>query len=202
MQSPEIDASAKILWEYLRLDQQLERADCILVSSSNDVRVAEYAADLYLKGYAPRILFSGGKGRGTERWDQPEAEIFVRVARSAGVPEDSILVESTSTNTRENLTFSPKLLEQMGLHVGSIIFVQKPYMMRRARAIFAKQWPDIRLIIAAPPISFEEYANEAIPYDTFINFMVGDLQRIKLYPAIWHAYEYLVSLGYTAHLIK
>lgn len=44
--------------------------------------------------------------------------------------------------------------------------------------------------------------------------MVGDLQRIKEYPIkgfqiqqeipsnVWDAYEKLVSLGYTSHLIK
>ena len=44
--------------------------------------------------------------------------------------------------------------------------------------------------------------------------MVGDLQRIKLYPAkgfqihqhipddVWSAYEQLVALGYDKHLVK
>lgn len=51
------------LWDYLQLHQQPDVADLILVLGSNDVRVAEHAANLYHQGLAPYVLFSGGFGR-------------------------------------------------------------------------------------------------------------------------------------------
>lgn len=52
--------NAKILWEYSNMRQEPQKADIIMVLCSNDIRVAEYAAKLFLEGYAPFILFSGG----------------------------------------------------------------------------------------------------------------------------------------------
>lgn len=63
-------------------------------------------------------------------------------------------------------------------------------------------------------LSYAEYPNENIPKELLINIMVGDLQRIKIYPAkgfqipqdipddVWSTYERLVALGYTQHLVK
>ncbi len=63
-------------------------------------------------------------------------------------------------------------------------------------------------------IAFEDYATEEIPMETFINSMVGDLQRIRVYPEkdsrftrrsplkSGHAYEQLVALGFDRFVIK
>ena len=47
--------------------------------------------------------------------DDPEAVVFARVAREMGVPEASIIVESRSTNTGENVRFTHALLRARGL---------------------------------------------------------------------------------------
>lgn len=105
-------------------------------------------------------------------------------------------------------------MQEKGLDPQKIIVVQKPYMERRAWVALKKQWPGKEFILASSDISFEDYPNEEIPQDTLINIMVGDLQRIKIYPEkgfqiyqeipdeVWQAYEQLVRLGYTKHLIK
>jgi uncharacterized SAM-binding protein YcdF (DUF218 family) len=92
--------------------------------------------------------------------------------------------------------------------------VQKPYMERRTYATFKKVWSEKEIVVTSPMLSFEEYVNDDFPKDYVINVMVGDLQRIKVYPEkgfqipqdipenVWEAYEYLVSEGYTAQLIK
>lgn len=40
------------LWQYMQLSDTLQRSDCIFVLGSNDIRVAEHAAQLYLAGWA------------------------------------------------------------------------------------------------------------------------------------------------------
>lgn len=56
----EILNAAKILWDYLKLNQPLQKSDCILAMGSHDLRVAEYAASLVVEGWAPLLVCSGG----------------------------------------------------------------------------------------------------------------------------------------------
>ena len=214
MKPEEVDKSAKKIWDYMRMDQKLEKADCILVLGSNDTRVAERGAQLFLKGWAPIIVFSGGFGRLTlSEWNKSEAEKFAEVAIAMGVPEEKILIENQSTNTGENIKFTRKLLSEHSFDPKNFIVVQKPYMERRAYATFKKVWPEKEFIIISPQITFEDYPNGDLSKDYIINIMVGDLQRIKTYPErgfqisqeipadVWDACEKLVAAGYTKHLI-
>jgi hypothetical protein len=54
------------LWDYMQMHQHFQKADCIFCMCSNDERVAEYAAQVYLDGIAPKLIFSGAQGRLTE----------------------------------------------------------------------------------------------------------------------------------------
>lgn len=205
----------KILWDYHLLNNKLEKVDCILALGSHDLRVPARAAQLYLDDFAPLLIMSGGLGNFTQGvWKEKEADKFAAVAIEKGVPQESILIENNSTNTGENIMFTQKLLKEKALDPQSFIVVQKPYMERRSFATFKKHWPGKKLLVTSPQISFEEYANEEIPMERVINIMVGDLQRIKLYPEkgfqvyqeiperVWDAYEKLVSLGFDKHLMK
>ena len=209
----EVKHLAKILWDYHHVDHPMEKSDCILVLGSHDTRVGERGADLYLEGWAPYIIFSGGLGNLTSGiWTEPEADKFARIARNMGVPEKNILVENKSTNTGENITFTMNLLSLHGLDPQSFILVQKPYMERRSYATFKKHLPGKKLIVTSPQISFDNYPTEDISMEKVINIMVGDLQRIKIYPEkgfqipqeipaiVWNAYEQLIALGYNRHL--
>ena len=211
----QVDKLAKIIWDYHKMNNRLKKADCLLVLGSNDIRVAEWGAKLFLKGYAPYIIFSGGTGVLTKNiYNKPEAEAFAEIAIRKGVPKDKILIENKSGNTGENIEFTQKLLEEKNLIFNSFILVQKPYMERRSFATFRRLCPEKYFIVSSPPISYKNYPNEIIPKDLFINIMVGDLQRIKLYgetgfqipqeipEKVWQAYEKLVELGYNKHLVK
>ena len=206
---------AKKLWDYHHVNHILTPADCILALGSHDLRVAERAADLYLEGYAPILIFSGGLGNFTKGlWTKSEADLFAEVAVKKGVPERDILIENKSTNTGENILFTQLLLKEKQLDPQRFIVVQKPYMERRSFATFKKHWPNKDLMVTSPKIPFEEYANEEIPMERVINIMVGDLQRIQLYPEkgfqifqeipadVWQASEELIARGFDQHLVK
>ncbi|WP_276503748.1 YdcF family protein [Terrimonas pollutisoli] len=206
---------AQQLWDYHLMNHTLAKADCILALGSHDLRVADRAAELYLAGWSPLVIMSGGLGNFTQNmWTEKEADRFAAVAIQKGVPAEAILVENQSSNTGENILFTQKLLQQKGVDPYSFIVVQKPYMERRSYATFKKHWPEKHLLVTSPQVTFAEYPNEEIPMERVINIMVGDLQRIKLYPAkgfqihqdipddVWEAYEQLVALGYDKHLVK
>ena len=206
---------AQQLWDYHHMNHQLKKSDCILALGSHDLRVADRAAELYLEGWAPLVIMSGGLGNLTQdMWTVPEADQFAEIAIERGVPAAAILVENQSTNTGENILFTQRLLKKKGLEPHSFIVVQKPYMERRSYATFKKHWPDKELMVTSPQMSMVNYVTDEIPLEKVINIMVGDLQRIKLYPArgfqihqeipadVWDAYEKLLNLGYDKHLIK
>lgn len=215
MINEEILALAKRLWDYHLMGHKMEPSDCILVLGSHDRRVAARGAELYLQGLAPVLVFSGGLGRLTrEMWSETEADLFARIAMEMGVPEKAILIENRSTNTGENILFTQQLLQAHGLNPHNFIVVQKPYMERRSYATFKKHWPSKHLCVTSPQLSFEDYPTEEIPLEKVISIMVGDLQRIKVYPEkgfqvyqeipedVWAAYEQLVRMGFDQHLIR
>lgn len=212
-------ALAETLWNYHLMKHEVGKADAILVLCSHDERVAERGAQLFLEGCAPLLIFSGGQGAITKTlWDEPEAERFAHIAMSMNVPRESILIEKHSTNTGENIQFTRKLVEEQGLDLHRFIVVQKPYMERRAYATFLRYWPDKEVVVTSPQVSFHdylaEYSNQSLSVADVIGIMVGDLERIKLYPAlgyqisqeipdeVWSAFEGLVRAGFDKYLIR
>lgn len=212
--SAEVLSLAKKVWDYHHVNHSLVQSDCILALGSHDTRVAERAAELYLEGWAPLLIFAGGLGRLTESlWTESEADLFARIAVEKGVPAEKILIENRSTNTGENIRLVRQLLQEKSLDPQTFIVVQKPYMERRSLATFEQAWPGKNFVVTSPQISFEAYPTDDITSEQVINIMVGDLQRIKLYPAkgfqtyqdipddVWHAYEKLVAMGFNKQLI-
>jgi hypothetical protein len=210
-------AAAERVWEYLHMGHDLVASDVIVCMGSSDLRVATYAAELYMRGLAPLLLFSGGVGTGPHSghnllgWEQ-------------------ILLEPRSANSGENIRFASELLraesqrfEAAGGAARSILVVHKPFMERRAFATFMKQWPVVEgaaprpaITLASPPLTFTDYLiGTPIGREDTISIMVGDLQRIKRYtepphdfqiaqdiPAdVWEAGQLLVAAGFTSNLI-
>ena len=214
-----VRALAQIIWDYHRLNHRLLPADVILVLCSHDTSVAARGADLWLAGWAPLLVFSGGLGGITRHmWDEPEADQFARVAIAMGVPGDCILIENRSSNTGENVAFTRTMLAAKGIDPARFILVQKPYMERRSYATFHKVWPGKEVVVTSPPATFDEYlakySNASLSAEQVVAIMAGDLERIRRYPQlgfqieqaipdeVWAAFEELVSLGYDDRLIR
>jgi uncharacterized SAM-binding protein YcdF (DUF218 family) len=204
---------ARQLWNYHHLNLPLEKADCIVGLGSYDLRVAERCGELYEDDWAPLIVFSGHLGNWTRTlWDKSEAEVFAEHAIARGVPAHCIKLETESTNIGENLKFTREFLVAQDIHVRSVLIVTKPSTERRAFATSKKVWPEIKTLITSPPMDLEQQMSGGIQ-ENLIHEMVGDIQRIRAYPAlgfqipqdipadVWEAYERLISLGFDKHLI-
>jgi uncharacterized SAM-binding protein YcdF (DUF218 family) len=217
--SPRIRALVETIWNYHRLNHAIRPADAVLVLCSHDTIVARRGAELLLEGWAPLLIFAGGSGAITRRlFDRAEADRFAALAVEMGVPRAQILIENRSTNTGENVRFTRELLAAHGLDPQSFILVQKPYMERRTYATFERQWPGKQVVVTSPQIGLDEYldqySHDSLSVDDVIGIMVGDLQRIRVYPEmgfqihqdvpdeVWAAYEELVREGYDTHLIR
>jgi len=215
----EEDRLAKIVWEYHHLHHELVPADMILCFTSLDLSVPKYVAQLYKQGLAPLVLVSGkhaSAGLQTTNWGMTEAGKFAEVMMENGIPRDDIILETEAVNSGENVRNSYELLKRMGKIPQKIILAQRPTMEMRAYATFKKFWPEEKneLIVTSPTFTYEEYVGPIVDRETMINIMVGDLQRIKLYPAmgfqipleipaeVWDAYEKLVAAGFDKHLVR
>jgi len=151
-------------------------------------------------------------------WNEPEANKFAKKAIKLGVSEEKIYIENESTNTGDNFRFTKKLIEKEKLDINSCIVVCKPYDERRAYASFKKILPEYKVIIASKNIKCEEYyeqnRNCGIDKDEWVNVLVGDIQRMKVFvekgwqiemdipEEVWSAYEELVRRGYDKYLFK
>lgn len=211
-------ALTQVLWDYMRLDQKIEKADCIVALGCYNEDVPRRAAELYRQGYAPWVLFTGALGRNTKgMWQESEASRFARIAMEEGVPESAILLEEQASNTGENLIFSRRLLEERSIPAKRILAVQKPYMERRIAAAFPVYWPDAVCTVTSPRQTLAEYLAGVSRWgrtaEDTIHMIVGDTQRIWLYaqkgyqipqqvpPSVMEAYRALVAMGYTRQVI-
>jgi uncharacterized SAM-binding protein YcdF (DUF218 family) len=215
IQNPTVYNAAKTLWDYHKLNHKISLSDCIIIMGSQDIRVAKRGAQLFLAGFAPFIIITGGYGRFTKsKWHEPEAIVFRRILLDCGVNQKSIFTEQNASNTGENVLFSIQLARQIGLPLQKIIAVQKPYLERRAYAVFKRHYPNLNITLTSPQISFEKYIAEGLSPKLVVSLMVGDLQRIMVYPKLGYqttqfipqkvlnAYKLLVNKGYTSELIR
>ncbi len=209
----------QVLWDYLCLSQPPRKADCIVGFGNFNTNIARRAAQLYLEGYAPKVLFTGGLGRNTEGLlPEPEAVRFARVAMECGVPAEDILIEDKSTNTKENIEFTRTLLEEAGIPHGHILGVHQPFMERRIWAAMGVYWPELNFSVTSPQVSIPEYLADAkkqgVSENASISVIVGDFQRMDLYAKkgyqlpqeipreAWASFDRLVAMGYDKQLAK
>ena len=209
----------QILWDFMRMNQELEKTDCMIVLGCSDIKVANVAINTFNKGLADKIIFTGGYGKITKDiWNIPEANKFAQIAENRGISKDKIFIENQSTNTIENFKYTKKLIENEKLNIKSVIFVCRPYVERRTWACYKKYMNEYSGIITSEKISCKEYMEnyniKGVSKDAWINVLVGDIQRMKVYAEkglqekidipdnVWVAYEELVKRGYDKDLLK
>lgn len=89
----------------------------------------QHAIGLYQAGFAPYVILAGGVGK----FPPSEAEVMRRLAASAGVPAEALLLEDQSRSTEENLANAQTLMAQHGLQTA--IIVSDPFHLYRAELI-------------------------------------------------------------------
>jgi len=197
------------IWDYMKLNHNLKRVDLILGLGSIDLLPARRAAEVYFKGLAKVILFTGGSnGRNYEllpnsRGDTTEAEMLAKEAMEHGIPKDAILLEDKAKNSGENVRFSQRLLKEREIRHDKIIVSHMPSAERRDYATLMKQWKGPEFLMTSPNIGFREYHIEGyqglMSRRDLINDMLGDFHRLFVFPR--PEFGYLVSqeeLGFEA----
>lgn len=167
-------------------DGELPQCDAIFVFGTSNGDVAAHAISLYLKDKAPRIIFSGMYGgtntEGPFGFDS-EAEYFASLAERKGIPKEDIIIEPKARNTYENVIFGMQVCEKVKFYPKTLIIVAVPYLLRRARACFAKNFPEIKIYGSAMPV------NDAFFTPHRIQRIKGELSRLLEYAKMGHLVE-------------
>ncbi|MFF9770546.1 YdcF family protein [Streptomyces sp. NPDC053086] len=207
-------ADTRRLWDYHQMGHTLRPCSVAIGLGSHDLGVAETAVDLYKRGMAPLLVFTGATSPTTrDRMPRGEAVHYRERALELGVPDSAVLVEPRARNTGENIRFSRELLEEAGVDVSSVLLISKPYEERRAYATARKLWPGVEVVSASSPMTLDEYVDSIGDARLVIDMLVGALQRLLIYPAqgfmigqpvpddVLEAYDRLCHDGFTSRLL-
>ncbi|MGW0597210.1 YdcF family protein [Streptomyces sp. NPDC002776] len=207
-------ADARRVWDYHQMGHSPRPCSVAIGLGSHDLGVADTAVDLYKRGMAPLLVFTGATSLTTrERMPRGEAVHYRERALELGVPSTAVLVEPRARNTGENIRFSRELLEEAGIEVASVLLISKPYEERRAYATARKLWPEVEVVSASTPMTLDEYVDSIGDARLVIDMLVGALQRLMIYPEqgfmisqpvpvdVLKAYERLSQAGFTSRLL-
>jgi uncharacterized SAM-binding protein YcdF (DUF218 family) len=138
---------AKIL-DFLKLEDQPEKADVIFILGGSSLAPVIHAAQLYNDGYAPTIAFIsiGGRFGGDHVWGIPEYLKYREILNDLGIPSNSVIFAGLSTNTLEEARLAIPFLKESGINPTKVILVARPIHQRRAWATFSKQQPTVKFI--------------------------------------------------------
>lgn len=215
MNDVQIAADTHLLWNYQQLNHPLHRADLLLGLGSSDFDVPEEVARVYGEGLAPLVIFTGANSpTTTARYPKGEAVAFQERATELGVPADRILLETAARNTGDNFAFTRELVQQRGIATNSAIVACMPYMQRRAYATCRKVWPEVEVLCTSKRMELVDYIDKIANPKKVIDDLVGDTQKVMLYPErgfaipqdvpdeVEAAMQRLIAAGFTARLIK
>ncbi len=159
-------------------ENEIPQCDAIFVFGTSNGDVAKHAVSLYLKNKARRMIFSGMYGgtniEGPSGFNS-EAEYFASIAEREGVARKNIIIEPKARNTYENVIFGMRACEEIGFYPKTLIVVAVPYLLRRATACFAKNFPKLKTYGSAMPVNDVFFT----PYR--IRRMKGELPRLIEY---------------------
>ncbi|MFI1979374.1 YdcF family protein [Streptomyces wedmorensis] len=208
-------ADTQRLWDYHQMGHAPRPCSVAIGLGSHDLGVADTAVDLYRRGMAPFLVFTGATSPTTrERMPRGEAVHYQERAIELGVPASAVLVEPRARNTGENIRFSRDLLDEAGITVSSILLISKPYEERRSYATARKLWPDVEIVSASSPMTLQDYADSIGDARLVIDMLVGALQRLLVYPEqgfmisqpvpaeVRDAYDRLTEGGYASRLLR
>ncbi|MEV4942213.1 YdcF family protein [Streptomyces zaomyceticus] len=208
-------ADTQRLWDYHQMGHTPRPCSVAIGLGSHDLGVADAAVDLYKRGMAPLLVFTGATSPTTrERMPRGEAVHYRERAIELGVPDSAVMVEPRARNTGENIRFSRDLLAEAGIEVSSVLLISKPYEERRAYATARKLWPEVEIVSASSPLTLQDYVDSIGDARMVIDMLVGALQRLLIYPEqgfmisqtvdpeVIASYERLCRGGFTNRLLR
>lgn len=169
--------------------------DVLFVFSGTHPGHWEKAIEAYQKSYVRRIIVSGGRSlTGTPHPDwngHTEAEVIIQHLMAAGIPEEAIKSENSSSNTLENVLFAKEIFDFNT--VETVMFICKSHATGRQWRTLAQHLPKhLRYI----PYTFNAfYKDVEIGRDSWMNSDIGKSR-------VWGEYLRLLHYGEKGDILK
>jgi uncharacterized SAM-binding protein YcdF (DUF218 family) len=141
---------------------------------------------LYKKGKIKKILISGGSGLLLQQ-QYKEAEQLKKVLLEMNIPDQDILIENQSKNTRENALFSAQILKK-NFPGNKILLITSGYHMRRSLGCFKKAG------INPDPFSVDEHSGKR--QFTPDKLIIPDVAILQYWDILLHEW-----IGYVSYWI-
>lgn len=165
--------------DFMFFETTISHADVILIPGAAQPKLIEKAAELYLSGYAPFILPSGGA---TPKVETTEWDFLQRIALQLGVPEQAILKEDQAKDTFQNAYFSLDVLQQNHIPFRNVILVCKNYHARRALLTYQFIFPKDTQFIVCPVVDNREVTKDNWYKDEMkITYVMNELEKVGRY---------------------
>ena len=145
---------------YIFVEDELKKADVIMIPGGAYPELPELAAKLWKEGYADYIVPSGayaiteGKFAGVKSKSEiytgeyeTECDFYCDVLKRAGVSEDVIIREDKSQFTAQNAWFSKDILAEKGLMPKKAIICCKAFHARRCLMYYQFTFPETEFIM-------------------------------------------------------
>ncbi|SEM46166.1 MULTISPECIES: YdcF family protein [unclassified Butyrivibrio] len=158
-------ASFEEIGKFIFLSDEPTPADIILIPGAPLQELAFHGAELWKKGFAPKILVTGkfymtyesledefnrySASNGDRDGAVTEAEFLTKLMIREGVDKDAVILEEESTNTFENAKFSRRIIEEdlKEENIRHIILCCQAFHARRALMTFQSELRDIRITV-------------------------------------------------------
>ena len=175
----------------LAIKEQPSKASVILVfggglgetgrPGTSTIERAHFAADMYRRGVAPKIIFSSG----FQQYRNKDVEDMRKIALAEGIPPADILLETNAANNYENVLYCLKIMTE--LNYFSAVVVTSPYNTRRTELIF-----DHLLDEKVSPGVITQDSLHLVPVESPIFFHRLESSRLAQFRAILHEYAAIV----------
>lgn len=151
--------------------------DAIVAISGGDTSArAREAIELYKRGWAPKLIFSGAA---QDKSGPSNAAVMRDIARDAGVPDVDIITEDEGETTRQNAENTLNIFQEHD--ISSVILVTSGYHQRRASLEFNKRSDGLVSVRNHPVAADRQWSNLWWITPTGWYLAVGEIIRISIF---------------------
>lgn len=167
--------------DFIFVENKITPCDILLVPGGSRPQLAEKAAELYKKGMAKYILFSGRANPKIPEYFS-EAEYLKSVAISFGVSAENIICEHKASHTFENAKFSLALLDKMDVSTDKMILVCKAFHSRRALLTYQYIFPkSTEFLVASTEDNRGLNKENWMTKEEYVKIVMGEVEKIGKY---------------------